>query len=176
MPQIPPVPAGWAVVCHHPREQKQEVHVGFPGVKEPPAPEAAFWTGPFSVTLLHWQSIPRKELIMSSLLVSCCLTVLFFFRFLQLVDRYTSSPSLSRGIYDFAEMGWGEGRSCTTRAVSPGCISPVTAHMSLPCCLPTCTGLIFSPLAQGVSLYNSLFSSNLVKERQQASELGLNGA
>lgn len=52
----------------------------------------------------------------------------------------------------------------------------MAAHVSLPCCLPTHSGLIFPPLAQGFSLCNSLFTSNLVKDRQHASELGLNGA
>lgn len=52
----------------------------------------------------------------------------------------------------------------------------MAAHMSLPCCLPTLSGLIFPPLAQGFSLCNLLFPSNLVKDGQHASELGLNGA
>lgn len=97
--------------------------------------------------------------------------------------RGTSSLSPSRRFYGFGEVGQGEGssdqtpgRSWTTWAVSPGFISPVAAHVSLPCCLPAWNGLIFSRLAQGLSLCNSLFTSNLVKDRQHASELGLNGA
>ena len=86
MLQIPTVPAGWAVVGHHPAGREQEVHTGFPPVKESPAPGVAFWTEPFLVSLLHWQGVPRWEPTMSSFLLSCYLTALFFFPFLQLVD------------------------------------------------------------------------------------------
>lgn len=176
--QTPAVPAGWAAVGPHPAGREQEVHAGFPPVKEPPALGGAFWTGPFSGSLLGWQGVSRWEPTMSFLLFNYS----FLFPF-SATGRRTSSPSPSRHFYDFREVGKGEGssdrtpgRSHTTWAVSPGFISPVAARMSLSRCLTTRSGLMFSPLAQGLSLCNSLFASNLVKERQRASELGLNGA
>lgn len=180
MLQIPAVPAGWAAVGHHPTGWEQEVQAGFPTCEG--ATRGSFLDQTFfsasSALARYSHMVNHHEFPPGHLLFNCSFLLPF-----SATGRCARSLSPSRHIYDFGEVGQGEGssnqtpdRSCMCGVVSPGFISLVAAHVSLPCCLPTHSGLIFPPLAQGFSLCNSLFASNLVKDRQHASELGLNGA
>lgn len=179
--QIPAVPAGWAAAGHHPTGWEQHVQAVFPTCEG--ATRGSFLDqtlfGTFSALTRCSHVVNQHEFPPGYLLFNCS-----FLLPSSETGRFARALSSSSHIYDFGEVGQGENEAATELQMdhaflglfSPDFISPVAAHVSLPWCLPTQRGLIFPPLAQGFSLCNLLFTSNLVKDRQHVSELGLNGA